>query len=112
AGLGGSLGFGMPGLVSGDGDSAMWFDGAGGAVAGPPQPALQGDNTRSVELWLQTASAASQRFFNSGNQFSSGQAFNLSLTAGGDIGGSPPVNTPGLEVQLWNDDVYVPGLNL
>jgi RHS repeat-associated protein len=100
----------VPGLVDGNADTAMSLD--GGYASGPAQAALQGGHARSVELWLQTTSRAAQAVFNSGNQGANGQAFAVMLTARNQVGSNPPVNSPGLEVLGWNNDVYVPGLNL
>jgi RHS repeat-associated protein len=104
---------GAPGLLTTDPDRAMTFDGSTGTVAAATVPALQGDNARSVELWLQTASTAQQAFFDSGAApGAGGQAFALALTQQNGVGGSPAQNTPGLYFTTYGADVYLPGLNL
>jgi RHS repeat-associated protein len=77
--------------------------------------ALQGDNTRSIELWFQTSSATAQHLFDAGAAAgSSNQMFSLIVVPQGWVTNNPPngVSTPGLYVALWSQDLYVPGLNL
>jgi RHS repeat-associated protein len=108
----GGVGFGTAGLVSGSSDKAMTFDGVSGHVSGPALPPLQGTGPRSVELWFQTSSTGSQQLLDASNTFTAGQSFQIGLTGNGAVGGSPPSNTPGVYLNLFSDDVYIPGLNL
>jgi RHS repeat-associated protein len=112
AGWSGGVGFGAAGLIGGDGDTATSLDGASGYVAAPSLTPMQGDNTRSVELWFQTSSSTQQGLLDGGDA-GGGQAFAVALTQSGGVNGSPPVNTPGLYINLaGSGDTYVPGLSL
>src|SRR5258708_35762351 len=64
--LSGGVTPGAAGLVSGDGDTAMGFDGSSGSVAAPALTALQGGASRSVELWAQTTSSGQQPLLDAG----------------------------------------------
>jgi RHS repeat-associated protein len=108
----GGVSFGAGGLVSGSPDTAASLDGVTGSLAGPPLAPLQGGNTRSVELWFKTSSGQQQPLFDSGTTGATGQAFAFGLTQTNGVGASPPVNTPGVWLDLWFDTVYLPGLNL
>jgi RHS repeat-associated protein len=112
----GGVVFGAPGLVRGDSDTAMTFDGSSGYVAGPPLgppiAPMQGDNARSLELWLKTTSTGSQTIVDASNASVAGQAFQVGLTQNGGVGGNPNTNTPGVYLNLFSDDVYLPGQNL
>src|SRR5579864_2195660 len=99
-------------LIPSDADPAVTLDGGGGTyVSAPTLTPLQGDNTRSVEIWFKTTSGNSQALFDSGGSCVSGQAFDIFLTSPG-LYGNPPHNTPGIDVALCGDDVYLPDLNL
>jgi hypothetical protein len=102
----------MLGLVSGDGDTAMRFDGSSGSAQASSLTPLQGDNARSVELWFQSRNRSQQAIFDGGSVGANGQSFELALTQNNGVGGSPAQNTPGVYVILWGDDVYLPGLSL
>jgi Concanavalin A-like lectin/glucanases superfamily len=101
----------MPGLVGGDADTAMAVDGSA-RITGPTLTPLQGDNARSVELWLQTTYGGQQVVLDGGGWNATGQSFLMALTQYGGVGGSPSVNTPGFYVAFWGADVYLPNLNL
>jgi RHS repeat-associated protein len=110
----GAVGFGAPGLVSGNSDTAMSFGGAGYVTSSTLTP-LQGDNSRSVEMWFQTTAPGPQYLFSSGLSGLNAQNardFGITLTSQGFVNGNPPVNTPGIYLGLFFDDVYLPGLNL
>lgn len=100
------------GLIPSDPDSAVGFDGSSAYVSALTIPALQGDDTRSVEIWFSTTSTTGQMIFDSGNTGATGQAFEIGLTSQGGVFTNPPVSTPGLYVAFGSDDVYIPGLNL
>lgn len=108
----GSVSLSQTGLIPSDPDPAAGFDGGSAYVAAPTIPALQGDNTRSVEIWFSTTSTNGQVFFDSGTTGITGQLFEIGLTSQGGVGNSPPTNTPGLYVAFGNSDAYLPGLNL
>ena len=108
----GSVTLSQNGLIPSDPDPGVGFDGGGSTyVSAPTIPALQGDNTRSVEIWFKTTSGSQQAIFDSGGSCVSGQAFDIFLTQPGLYGG-PPHNTAGIDVGLCGDDVYLPDLNL
>ncbi|MGH2892430.1 MAG: LamG-like jellyroll fold domain-containing protein [Solirubrobacteraceae bacterium] len=76
----------------------------------PQLTAMQGDNSRTVELWFRTSESADQCVFSSGSQ-TANSSFSLCLTDGNQ-GGAPPPNTPGVYLQTWNADLYIPNLTL
>jgi len=103
---------GATGLIGSDvGDAATSFDGSSGYVSAPTQGALQADHARTVELWFNSSSNAQQVLFDSGGTGTNGQSFYIGTTADGGACGAP-VNSAGVYVGLWNDDVYIPGLHL
>ncbi|HEY4026426.1 MAG TPA: LamG-like jellyroll fold domain-containing protein, partial [Candidatus Dormibacteraeota bacterium] len=108
----GGVSFGSPGLISGDTNTAMSFDGTSGFVQAPVLTPLQNGNTNSIELWFNTGSAAQQQILDAGCVGAQGQSYILGLTQNGGVGGNPPVNTPGVFLSFFADDVYLPGLNL
>jgi RHS repeat-associated protein len=95
--------------------TSVSFNGSTGYATASTLTALQGDNTRSVELWFQTSSATSQTLFDSGAAAgNSNQMFSLIVTPQGAIGNNPPagISTPGLYLEMWSQDIYFPGLYL
>jgi RHS repeat-associated protein len=89
------------------------FNGSNGYATAPTLTALQGDNTRSVELWFQTTNNTGEPLFDSGNAGVAYQSFNLQLTGPNTVGNNPPPpNTPGIFMALGNEDFYLPGLYL
>jgi hypothetical protein len=83
--------------------------GTDGAQA-PPLGPMQGDNSRTVELWFKTTDTEDECLLSAG--FSShAQSFSLCLTDGKQYG-APPPNTPGVYLQIWDADIYVPNLAL
>ncbi len=67
---------------------------------------------RSASLWFNTKSTVQQPLLDGGACSTAGDAYQIFLTGNGDIGDSPPTDTPGLYIAFWSDDVYLPGLNL
>jgi RHS repeat-associated protein len=108
----GSVSLSQSGLIPSDPDTALGLDGNSAYVSTPTITALQGGNTRSVEIWLSTSSTNGQVFFDSGTTGVTGQLFEIGLTSQGGVGNNPPANTPGLYVAFGNSDAYLPGLNL
>jgi RHS repeat-associated protein len=95
--------------------TSVSFNGSTGYATAPTLTTLQGDNTRSIELWFQTSSATAQSLFDAGAAAgSSNQMFSLIVTPQGWVTHNPPagVSTPGLYVALWSQDIYFPGLYL
>ena len=90
-----------------DGGVAPLFNGSNGYVVGP-NSWISGDNTVSVLIWFRTANAGQQGFFDAGTDGNNEEAFSLSLTQPGGVGGSPPVNNPGIYWSNWSNDVYIP----
>jgi len=88
------------------------FNGSTGYATAPTLTALQGDNTRSVELWFQTSYNGGEPLFDSGTSGSNYQSFALHVTGPNTVGGNPALNTPGLILHLWNEDIYLPDLYL
>jgi hypothetical protein len=85
---------------------AIGDDGAQGPAMAP----LQGDNTRTVELWFKTANSGDQCLLSSGSK-AHAKAFSVCLTNGKQYGAPPPMS-PGVYIQTWDADVYIPGLTL
>lgn len=102
---------GQLGLLASDPDAGVVLNGSSGYISAPTLTPLQGDNTRTVELWFQTTDSRQQPLFDSG-AYSNLADFMIGLTTTNGVGGSPAQNTPGAYLQLYNDDMYVPGLNL
>src|SRR5205823_1356503 len=95
----GSTTLSQTGLIPSDPDPAAAFDGSTAYVSAPATiAALQGDTTRSVEIWFSTTSTTGQMIFDSGNTGVTGQAFEIGVTSQGGVFTNPPVSTPGLYV--------------
>ena len=94
--------------------TSVSFNGSNGYATAPTLTALQGDNTRSVELWFQTTNNTGEPLFDSGNAGGpNGSNFNLQLTGQNTVANNPPPpNSPGLYLVMWGEDVYIPGLYL
>src|SRR5438094_26807 len=94
--------------------TSVSFNGSNGYATAPTLSALQGDNTRSVELWFQTTNNGGEPLFDSGNQGGpNGSMFNLQLTGQNTVANNPPApNSPGLLLVMWGEDIYIPGLYL
>jgi len=92
--------------------TSVSFNGSTGYATAPTLTALQGDNTRSVELWFQTSYNGGEPLFDSGTSGSNYQSFALHVTGPNTVGGNPAINTPGLILHLWNEDIYLPDLYL
>jgi RHS repeat-associated protein len=93
--------------------SSVSFGSSNGYATASTLTALQGDNTRSVELWFQTTYNGGEPLFDSGNSGTADQSFNLQLTGQGTVGSNPPgPNSPGIYMFLDNEDFYLPGLFL
>jgi hypothetical protein len=97
----GPLGPQTQALLVGNGDE--------GAYALGLRP-LEGDNERTLELWFKTTQTADQCVLSAGEQ-SHTHAFSLCLT-NGQQGGAPPPNTPGVYLQTFDADIYIPNLTL
>jgi Concanavalin A-like lectin/glucanases superfamily len=76
----------------------------------PELTPLLGDNARTVELWFKTTQTGDQCVLSAGSQ-SHTNAFSLCLT-NGEQGSSPPPKTPGVYLQTWDADIYIPNLAL
>jgi RHS repeat-associated protein len=94
--------------------TSVSLNGSNGYATAPTLSALQGDNTRSVELWFQTTNNGGEPLFDSGNQGGpNGSMFNLQLTGQNTVANNPPPpNSPGLYLVMRGEDVYIPGLYL
>ena len=93
--------------------TSVSFNGSNGYATAPTLTALQGGNTRSVEIWFQTTNNTGEPLFDSGNAGVAYQSFNLQLTGPGTVGANPPnPNSPGIFMVLGNEDFYLPGLYL
>ncbi len=93
--------------------SSIALDGSTGTGTAPALTALQADNTRSIELWFQTSSQSAQYLFDAGaGAGATNQMFSLSVVPANFVSGNPPVNTAGLYLGLWGQDIYYPGLYL
>jgi RHS repeat-associated protein len=99
----------LPGL-NGDGGTSMSFDGSAAAVTAPALTPLQGDNTRTVELWMSTSNPGHQTVFSSGTG-AANQAFSLGPVPSSQVSSSL---APGTGLYIWLDgsDVYLPNSNL
>jgi hypothetical protein len=71
---------------------------------------MQGDNERTVELWFKTTQTKDQCILNAGEQ-SHTHAFSLCLTDGKQFA-APSPNTPGVYLQMFDADVYIPNPTL
>jgi hypothetical protein len=90
----------------GEGSQALAI-GSDGAHT-PKLAPLEGDSPRTVELWFKTTQTKDQCLFTAGSA-EPGQAFSLCLTDGQQYA-APTPNTPGLYLQTWNADLYLPEL--
>jgi hypothetical protein len=93
----------------GSGSQAVAVSG-GGYVQAPALAAMQGDNSRTVELWLKTSASTDQCMLSSGKA-GHAASFSLCLTDGTQYG-APPPGTAGIYLQTYDADVYIPGLQL
>jgi RHS repeat-associated protein len=107
----GNVTLGGAGVVLGDSDHAVALDGGSAYISAPTNQALQGDNTRTVELWFKTTSTNQQPLFDSGTA-GAGTGFVIALTQQDGVGFGPPQNTPGIYVAFGSADIYLPGLSL
>ena len=71
---------------------------------------LEGDNERTLELWFKTTQTGDQCVLSAGEQ-SHTQAFSLCLT-NGQQDDAPSPNTPGVYLQTYDADIYIPNLTL
>jgi RHS repeat-associated protein len=109
----GTYTLGQTPLIQPTSGTSVSLDGSTGYGTAPALTTLQGDNTRSIELWFQTSSQTNQYLFDAGAAAgSTNQMFSLSVLPANSVSGNPPVNTAGLYVALWGQDIYYPGLNL
>ncbi len=95
--------------------TSVSLNGSTGYATAPTLTPLQGDNTRSIELWFQTSSATAQSLVDAGAAAgNSSQMFSLVVTPQGWVTNNPPagISTPGLYVAFWDQDIYFPGLYL
>ena len=94
--------------------TSVSFNGSNGYATAPTLTALQGDNTRSVELWFQTTNNGGEPLFDSGNAGGVNYTmFSLQLTGPNTVADNPPPpNTPGLYLLMWGESIYIPGLYL
>ena len=81
--------------------------GTDGAHTPTLQP-LEADNSRTVELWFKTTQTHDQCLFTVGSA-APGKSFSLCLTDGKQYA-APAPNTPGVYLQTWNADLYLPEL--
>jgi RHS repeat-associated protein len=105
----------QPPLISPASGTSVGFNGTTGYATAPTLTALQGDNTRSIELWFQTSSQTAQTLFDAGAAAgNNNQMFSLIVTSQGWVTNNPPagISTPGLYLALWAQDIYFPGLYL
>ncbi|TMC54270.1 MAG: DNRLRE domain-containing protein [Chloroflexi bacterium] len=109
----GTYTLGQTPLIQPASGTAVSLDGSTGYGTAAALTTLQGDSTRSIELWFQTSSQTAQYLFDAGAAAgSTNQMFSLSVVPANVISGNPPVNTAGLYVALWGQDIYYPGLNV
>lgn len=92
-----------------DGSAQSLQIGDDGAQA-PELTAMQGDNSRTVELWFRTTNTGDECVLSAGSQ-TANSSFSLCLTDG-QQSFAPPPNTPGVYLQTWNADLYIPNLML
>jgi Concanavalin A-like lectin/glucanases superfamily len=83
---------------------AIGTDGAHTPALAP----LEADSPRTVELWFKTTQTNDQCLFMAGNS-APGQSFSLCLTDGKQYA-APAPNTPGVYLQIWDADLYLPEL--
>ena len=100
-------------------DGALSFNGSSDYVYAKTLTGLQGDNSRTVSMWIKTSTIIQQAFFDSGNYPSYlDQALALALTQQNGVRMSPdpntipPANTPGVYLTFYFADVYIPGQTL
>jgi hypothetical protein len=105
----------QPSLVLPASGTSVSFNGSTGYGTAPTLTALQGANTRSIELWFQTSSQTAQTLFDAGAAAGNpNQMFSLILTAQGTVTNNPPagITTPGLYLGMWGQNIYFPDLYL
>jgi RHS repeat-associated protein len=103
----------QPSLILPASGNSLGLDGSTGTGTAPALTALQGDNTRSVELWFQTSSQSAQYLFDAGaGAGATNQMFSLSVVPANFVSGNPAVNTAGVYLAMWGQDIYYPGLYL
>jgi RHS repeat-associated protein len=104
----------QPALIAPASGNSVSFDGSTGYATAPTLTALQGANTRSIEIWFQTTYNGGEPLFDSGAPGGSNyQMFNLQTTGPNMVGGNPPnPNTSGLLFMTWGQGFYLPGLFL
>jgi RHS repeat-associated protein len=109
----GGFTLGQSSLIAPASGTSVAFNGSTGYATAATLTPLQGANTRSVELWFSTTNNGGQPLFDSGNSGSNYQSFNLQLTGPGTMRENPPSpNTAGIFMQTWQEDIYLPNLNL
>jgi RHS repeat-associated protein len=111
----GGFTLGQSALIQPTAGTSVSLNGSTGYGTASTLTALQGDNTRSIELWFQTSTANAQSLLDAGAAAgTSNQMFSLIVAHQGWVGNNPPngVNTPGLYLALWSQDIYFPGLYL
>ena len=94
-------------ILSAQQTKVLKLNGLNSYAQGPPIPVK-----RSVSMWIKTSSSLQQNIFDAGSIGTQGQSFQISLTQNNGVGGSPPLNTPGVYVAFWADDVYIPNMDL
>jgi RHS repeat-associated protein len=104
----------QPALIAPVSGTSVSFNGSTGYATAPTLTALQGSNTRSVEIWFQTTYNGGEPLIDSGAAGGSNyQMFNLQTTGPNSVGGNPPnPNTSGLMFMTWGQGFYLPGLFL
>jgi RHS repeat-associated protein len=104
---------GQSSLIQPASGNSVSFNGSTGYATAPALTTLQGDNTRSIELWFQTSSATAQYLVDAGaNWYAVNQQFSLIVAPQGWITNNPPINTPGLYLAFDTQAIYWPGLYL
>jgi hypothetical protein len=93
------------GLLGRD-DRSLRLDRGEYAATAASLSALEGDHSRTVELWFETRRRASQCLFSVGQQRHAAY-LNICLTDGHDTR-LPIQNVPGLFIATWDGDVYIP----
>ena len=93
--------------VPGTGDGALSL--GNGYATFPPLDPLSGGNARTVELWFNTTNE-NGTLIGAGDP-SNEADFQVTLTSGG-LGNKPPSTSPGVFIEMYGDDVYVPTSDL
>jgi RHS repeat-associated protein len=111
----GGVTLGQPSLVQPASGTSITLNGTTGYGTAPALTALQGANTRSIELWFQSSSQTAQSLFDAGaNAGNWNQMFSLIVVPQGWVTNNPPAGTttPGLYLGLWRQNIYFPDLYL